>query len=274
MASSRDGGFGADFRFTFLTNDPALAASADAAGVDRIGVDIEQLGKAARQPPELSTRISGHRLGDLTRLAGRVRSGKLFCRLDPPHPGSRDQIEEALERGARCLMLPFFHHVDQAAAFVATVDGRAETLLLVETAAAAWRADALAEIDGVDEIMVGLNDLSMECGMTSRFEVLTSPLMAAVADAVRVAGKRFSLGGLGRWTDEALPTPPDLIYAQYPRLGAQGAWLARSFTAGLEPPAIAGAVAEARARLDHWAGQKPDTLEQARRRLATKVRSP
>ena len=36
-----------EFRFTLITNDPALAGRADAAGVDVIGVDIERLNKSA-----------------------------------------------------------------------------------------------------------------------------------------------------------------------------------------------------------------------------------
>jgi hypothetical protein len=271
MASS-EGGFGADFRLTLLTDDPDLAEAADAAGIDRIGLDIEQLGKTDRQGVELGARLSGHRLQDLERLDGRVRNGRLFCRLDPPHPKSRDQVEAALGKGARSLMLPFFHEVGEAESFAAAVGGRAETILLVETAAAAWRIDALARIEGVDEIMVGLNDLSLDCGMTSRFELLVSPLMAALSEAVRGGGKRFAMGGLGRWTDADLPTSPDLIYAQYPRLQASGAWLSRSFMRDLGARGLAAAVQEARSRLGRWAGCSPEELEEARRRLEREAR--
>jgi hypothetical protein len=267
-------GFGADFQFTLLTDDPDCAEAADAAGIDRVGLDIEQLGKTDRQGPELGARLSCHRLEDLERLKGRVRKGRLFCRLDPPHEGTRAQIEDALRNGARSLMLPFFHEVEQAEAFVEAIDGRAETLLLVETAPAAWRIDALARIGGVDEIMVGLNDLSMDCRMASRFELLISPLMAAMSEAVRGNGKRFAVGGLGRWTDTELPTPPDLVYAQYPRLGAQGAWLARSFVRDRDQSGLSAAVQQARRRLDHWASQDAEALEEARRRLEIRVREP
>ena len=59
------GRFGDDFRFTLITNDPALAARADRAGVDIIGVDIERLNKAARQGHIKRARISDHELADL-----------------------------------------------------------------------------------------------------------------------------------------------------------------------------------------------------------------
>ncbi len=244
-----------------------MAAAADAAGADRIGVDIERLGKAERQGGQIAARISSHQLSDLPRLRGVVSRARLFCRLDPPHSGSNDQVERALDLGADSLMLPFFHEAAEAEAFVAAVDGRAETTLLVETAAAAVRIDALAALGGVDEIMVGLNDLSWDCGVASRFLLLTSPLLDSVSRSARAGGKRLAVGGLARWDDQRLPTPADLVYAQYPRLGARGAWLARSFLDGLGPRDLKSAFAALRDRLDHWGRQDGATLETARRRL-------
>src|SRR6185436_12988331 len=58
---------------TLWTSDPQLAARADAAGVERIGVDLERLGKRDRQGG-LGTWISEHTEADLatvgTALAG------------------------------------------------------------------------------------------------------------------------------------------------------------------------------------------------------------
>ena len=267
MASSEPG-FGDRFTLTLVTDDPGLAAQADAAGVQRIGVDLERLGKADRQAGYPQARISAHTLDDLARLGSVLDRARLFCRLDPPHAGTPEQIERALGLGAQVLMLPFFTDPADAARFVALVDRRAETVLLVETAPAAWGVERLAALSGLDEIMVGLNDLSWEIGVRNRFTLLASPLMQALSSAVRAAGKRFSVGGLGRWEDASLETPPDLIYAQYPRLGADGGWLARSFhrgPAGFDWPS---AVQTLRRRLDHWAGQPPDALETARQALA------
>jgi hypothetical protein len=267
MASSEPG-FGDRFTLTRVTDDPDQAAAADAAGVDRIGIDIERLGKAGRQAAQKKARISTHRLEDLERLAPRLRQARLFCRIDPPHPGSAEQIERALEFGAVILMLPYFTETAEAARFVDQVAGRAHTVALAETAAAAWRIEHLAEIDGLDEIMVGLNDLSWEMGVSDRFTLLASPLMQALAATVRGAGKQLSMGGLGRWDDPGLPTSPDVIYAQYPRLDAGGAWLARSFYATEDAFDWPAAVQTLRRRLDHWASQDPDVLETARRALA------
>ena len=267
MASS-ERGFGDSFTLTLVTDDPDQAAQADAAGVDRIGIDIERLGKAGRQAADKKSRISTHQLEDLAALAARLSHARLFCRIDPPHPGTAEQIERALEFGASVLMLPYFTEANEAARFVDHVAGRAHTVLLAETAAAAWRIEQLAAIDGLNEIMVGLNDLSWDMGVSGRFTLLASPLMQALAETVQRAGKRLSVGGLGRWDDPGLPTPPDVIYAQYPRLNAGGAWLARSFYETDGAFDWSAAVQTLRRRLDHWASQSPDALETARQTLA------
>ncbi len=71
------------FVLTAITNDPGLAARADAAGVDRVGIDIERLNKSARQGHLAHARISNHRLADLADLAPVLRRAALFARLNP-----------------------------------------------------------------------------------------------------------------------------------------------------------------------------------------------
>jgi hypothetical protein len=56
--------FGDQFRLTLITADPILAAEVDQAGVDRIGLDLECLGKAERQRGE-DTRLSNHKVENL-----------------------------------------------------------------------------------------------------------------------------------------------------------------------------------------------------------------
>src|SRR5687768_18349093 len=67
---------------TLWTGDPRLAARADAAGVDRIGVDLERLGKAERQRG-LGTWISAHAEADLAALAPALTRAALFARVNP-----------------------------------------------------------------------------------------------------------------------------------------------------------------------------------------------
>jgi hypothetical protein len=96
--------------------------------------------------------------------------------------------------------------------------------------------------------------------------------MALASRQVRDAGLRFGFGGLARAGDDALPVPPDMVYAQYARLGASTAWLARSFFAGGQPLDIAAEIATLRARLAFWTAQPDADLAAMRDRLAARVR--
>jgi hypothetical protein len=260
------------FRLTAITRDPDLAARCDAAGVDRIGVDIERLGKTDRQGHIPGARISDHELADLASLAKVVRRGKLFARLNPPHAGAGVEIDAALAAGAQVLMLPYFTQAAQVERFVRRVDGRAEATLLLETAAAVNQLPEILAVDGVAEIIVGMNDLSLSYGLSSLFELYASDLLAQVSDQVRARGVSFGFGGLGRAGDETLPVAADLVIAQHARVGSRAAWLSRSFF-GPDPATldVTTEVAALRARLDLWAARPRQDLQAQRDALRRRV---
>src|SRR5947207_2264234 len=74
-----DSGFGEAFCLTLVTNDVELAVKGDEAGINRIGIDLEYLGKAARQAGK-DARLSAHTWEDLARISRCVRRAKLFVR--------------------------------------------------------------------------------------------------------------------------------------------------------------------------------------------------
>jgi HpcH/HpaI aldolase/citrate lyase family len=262
--------FGEAFRLTLITDEVALAGAADRAGIDRIGLDFERIGKASRQAGE-DTRLSDHSWDALGPISRCLTRAALFVRLNPVNPHSPDEIDRALRHGAKVLMLPFFHDADEVDRFVRLVAGRAAVVILLETAPAAVRIRDVLAVPGIDEVMLGLNDLRLQFGVESHFEVLASPLLDALAGEVRRAGLLLSVGGVARPDDTGLPVPPDLVYAQFPRLGATGAWLARSFFR-LPRPDLASAIGALRRRLTEWASASPQELEHARKELATAAR--
>jgi hypothetical protein len=267
-----DPSFGDEFCLTLITDDPILAAEADAAGVNRIGLDFERLGKAERQAGQ-STRLSEHSWDDLATIAHSLRRADLFVRLNPVNPDTPNEIEEALRCGARVLMLPFFHTAAEVDTFTRLVDKRARIVILLETASAAVRIREMLAVSGVDEVMLGLNDLRLQLGVANIFEVLASPLVDALAGEVRRAGLPLAVGGVARADDSSLPVSPDLVYAQFPRLGATGAWLGRSFFRDVPPEwGLGPAIATMRRRLDEWAHASPQALERARSDLADQAR--
>ena len=263
--------FGDQFRLTLLTDDPVLAANADRAGINRVGIDLERLGKAERQAGQ-EARFSGHKLEDLPAVARSLRSAELFVRLNPPHPGMSEEIEAVLSGGAQVLMLPYFHRPGEVEQFVNFIGGRAAAIVLVETAGAVRCLAEVLRIGGIGEVMIGLNDLRLELAIRSHFELLASPLLDRIANEVREAGLPFSFGGVTRPSDNWLPVDPDLVLAQFPRLGATGAWISRSFLRNLEPQRLAEDIDAIRQRLSEWSIVPDEMLEQTRddlRRRAT-----
>jgi hypothetical protein len=72
--------------------------------------------------------------------------------------------------------------------------------------------------------------------------------------------------------DATMPVPADLVYAQYPRLGATAAWLSRSFVNTLlSPDDFQPAILALRHRLNEWAAAPAEDLEYARAELARRA---
>jgi citrate lyase beta subunit len=252
-----------------MTDDAELAGAADEAGVDRVGLDLERLGKQERQGAYPERRISDHRLEQLPSLRARLERAHAFARVNPLNPDSADEIDRAIDAGAEVLMLPYFHTAAEVETFVRLVRGRAFVSLLLETAAAVDDVAAIARVGGVGEVVVGLNDLSLDLGVSNQFTLLVSPLLDCVADEVRQAGLAFGFGGLADPANDALPVPPSLVYAQYPRLGATRAFVARRFTAaGLRPGDLKRGIERCRAELRRWQARSGEELEAAREDLA------
>jgi len=264
------------FVLTLWTNEAGLARRADAAGVDRIGLDLETFKKAERQPKTLATWISTHREEHLPRLRESIGRGKLFCRVNPiADPDCKAQIDRLVGYGVEVMMLPMFTTPDEVARFVGYVNGRAECVILLENCEAADRVEQIVKVPGISDVHVGINDLTLSlCKRTgemnkNRFGVLASDLMLRIGRAVLGEGIRFGVGGIGRALDSGQKISSDLIYAQYPRLGATAALIARSFF-GHDPEGmdVTAEVKRARGRLAWWAARPAPELEAARRQLA------
>lgn len=147
----------------YITKDPAVARIAQAAGVDRIFVDMEYIGKAQRQGG-MDTVQNHHTVEDVARLRPVLDQAELLVRVNPVHPGSKEEIDRVIAAGADVIMLPMWQSVEEVQQFIRWVDGRAKTLLLLENQAAVDCLDRVLALPGVDEIHIGLNDLSISQG--------------------------------------------------------------------------------------------------------------
>ena len=198
----------------YITKDPAVARIAQAAGVDRIFVDMEYIGKAQRQGG-MDTVQNHHTVEDVARLRP-----ELLVRVNPVHPGSKDEIDRVIAAGADVIMLPMWQSVEEVQQFIRWVDGRAKTLLLLENKAAVDCLDRVVALPGVDEIHIGLNDLSISQGKKFLFQPLADGTVDAVCAKIKAAGIPFGFGGT---------LPAAYIVAEHYRLGSSMSILSRAF---------------------------------------------
>lgn len=216
-------------RFIFITNNPELAEFAVQCGVQRVMVDLEIEGKQERQG-HLDTLISQHGFDDIAPVkAAVVAAGdaELIVRLNPFSANSQAEVDRAIEQGADILMLPMFTCANEVQAFVDCVAGRVGVMPLVETKSAAEDIAAIAAIDGVTEVFIGLNDLHLDMGLKFMFEPVASGMVEAMVAMVHAAGKACGFGGIARVGEGMIPG--EMVLAQHVRLGSSGVILSRTF---------------------------------------------
>lgn len=213
-------------RLMYITNKPAVAKIAEDAGVDRIFVDLETIGKAERQGG-MDTVQSHHTLDDVLLIRNTIKKAELLVRSNPIHSGSEEEINTIIKNGADVVMLPFFKTVNEVAKFIDLVNGRAKVCLLVETAEAVEKLDAILALDGIDEIHIGLNDLHLAYGMKFMFELLADGTVERLADKIKAKGIPFGFGGIARLGAGALPA--EAVLKEHYRLGSSMVIVSRSF---------------------------------------------
>jgi 2-keto-3-deoxy-L-rhamnonate aldolase RhmA len=213
-------------KLMLICNDPDLARFAVDCGVDRIFVDLEVLGKEARQGHR-DTVISHHSIADVSRVRKAVPNAELLVRLNPLHAGSVDEVEQVLSAGANLLMLPMFRRTAELKKFAAHVAGRAGIIPLVETLEAVGRLSDIVKVPGVSEIYIGLNDLHIELGQTFIFESLANGTLDRITRVIRNAGIPFGFGGIARMGEGLLHA--EMVLGEHLRLGSSSVILSRTF---------------------------------------------
>ena len=219
-------------KLMYITNRPEVAQIAEAAGVDRIFVDLEYIGKTDRQGG-MDTVQSRHTLDDVKKIADAITTAELLVRVNPihdatnEHDSSEEEINAAIANGAQIIMLPFFKTLEEVRRFLSIVNGRVKTMLLLETPEAAKIIDEILSLDGIDSIHIGLNDLSLGYGMKFMFEPLADGIVEGLCQKFKAKGILYGFGGIGRIGMGDLPA--EHIIMEHYRLGSGCAILSRSF---------------------------------------------
>lgn len=210
----------------YITNNPDIALIAEKAGVNRIWIDLETLGKEERQKG-MNTVKSKHCIDDIKRIANVLKKSKIQVRINPLNENSKNEIEEVLSAGAQYVMLPMWKSTAEVKNFISMISGRANTILLLETKEAEECLDDVLKIKGVDEIHIGLNDLHLSYGLSFMFELLTNGTVERIAKKIKRVGIPYGFGGISHLGDGLIPA--EMVVAEHYRLGSTGAILSRGF---------------------------------------------
>ena len=210
----------------YITNNVEVARIAQRAGVDRIWVDMEHIDKDLRQGG-MDTVQSHHTIEDIKKLRPVVTDAQLQVRINHIYDGSKEEIEQTIEAGADVIMLPYFKTREEVEDFIRFVDGRAKTIILVETKEAYENIEDILAVPGIDEVHIGLNDLHLAYGMDFMFELLIDGKVQYLSEILRRKGIKFGFGGIARLGYGMLPA--EYVITEHYALGSQMAILSRGF---------------------------------------------
>lgn len=215
-------------KLMYITNSPQIATIAGECGVDRIFVDMEHIGKEQRQSG-MNTVKSFHTIKDVERIKNVFTHGEVLARVNPiiDRSFSLKEIQDTISAGADIIMLPMVKNVEQTKCFIDMVNGKAKTMLLIETAEANENIDDLLAVDGIDLVHVGLNDMHLAYHKKFMFELLTDGTVERLCQKFSFKGLPYGFGGIARLGHGVLPA--EKVIAEHYRLGSTMAILSRSF---------------------------------------------
>lgn len=214
-------------KLMYITNAPAVAKIAADAGVDRIFIDMEVLGKAERQGG-MDTVQSHHVPEDIARVRAAIGDrAEIMVRVNPLNPNSRREIDASIQNGADVIMLPMWRTAEDLRQLVQLVGGRAKIMPLLETDTAADNLSAALQVSGIDQMHIGLNDLHLCYHQKFMFQLLADGTVDRLCTRLRDANIPYGFGGVGRPGSGTLPA--EAIIGEHYRLGSEYVILSRSF---------------------------------------------
>lgn len=214
-------------KLMYITNKPDIASIAERSGVDRIMIDLEKLGKKKRQKNWNSV-ISDHCPEDIIDVKRTLKKSKIIARVNPINENSIEELEKVIAYGADIVMLPYFKSVEEVEIFISAVRKRARTCLLLETKEAVDAVDEILSVKGIDEVHIGLNDLSHSYGADFLFQMFPMGIVDYIVGKLKEHQLYdYGIGGIARLNNGLIPAED--VIAEHYRLGSNGAILSRAF---------------------------------------------
>ncbi len=269
-------------KLMYITNNPAMGKVALSCGVDRLFVDMETIAKRDRQRGR-DTAVNHHTVADVASMRACVdgflaehpdaSTAELLVRCNPWQGTaySRAEVEDVLCAGADAVMLPYFKTVSEADGFLDAVSGRARTVLLLETPEAVAVLDDILALGGIDEMYIGLNDLSIGYGRRFLFELLADGTVESLCRRMRRANIPYGFGGVAAMGEGVLPA--EYVVAEHYRLRSSSVILSRSFTSSADPRDLPALFSDRVRRMREWEAMCMGRSERFYERNAARVRA-
>ena len=103
----------------------------------------------------------------------------------------------------------------------------AKTMLLFESAKSVENIDGILSLDGIDEVYIGLNDLSLDYGRKFLFAILADGTVEKITKKFKEKNLPFGFGGMATLDGGALPGSK--VLPEHFALGSQCVILSRAF---------------------------------------------
>ena len=219
-------------KLMYITNCADIALIAESAGVDRIFIDLEYIGKDLRQGG-MDTVQNKHTPLDVANIKKVLTKAQLLVRVNPIHDASNeytsteDEVDAVVDAGADIIMLPYFKTAQEVRRFISAVNGRAKTMLLFESAKSVENIDEILSLDGIDEVYIGLNDLSLEYGRKFLFSIVADGTVEKISQKFKQRNFKFGFGGLATLDGGLLPGRK--VIAEHYSYGSSCVILSRAF---------------------------------------------
>ncbi|MGL5094126.1 MAG: aldolase/citrate lyase family protein, partial [Planctomycetia bacterium] len=206
-----------------FTADVELARVAEKAGVDGVIVDWENVGKETRQKG-YDLQLNRDTPAEVRRLADAV-GFPVTVRINRLSGGTAQEVQTALDHGARRLMLPMAESAGEVERFLRIVAGRAETIIQVENQTMAAAVGDLRDLEWTS-VYIGLNDLMVSRGGVDLWEAVLDGTVERLFTAL--AGRRVGFAGV-TVVGGGRPIPFVNIFSEMARVGCRLSVLRRSF---------------------------------------------
>lgn len=213
-------------QYLMITNNPKIGKYIIKNGVEKVFIDLEKLGKNLRQG-HLDTWKSNHSFEDILIMRNEIKGKRILVRLNPWNNNSVKEINTAIDYGADFLMLPMIIDFEEIYEFSKAVNYRVPIIPLIETKESLGFLNKIIDLEGVNEIYIGLNDLSISFGYKFIFEPLRNGMLDEAAKLLNKSELLWGFGGIARTGCGNLPA--EYLLGEHVRLNSKRVILSRSF---------------------------------------------